>query len=106
MNVLSKRFIVFAALLIALAALMIGAQVMARGGDYGVNTGASAQSSSCGGTGEPACSLNWSGYTLSYSHTESDGTHVYTFDDFDCTAYIHTNGNTSGRGPECDQYQP
>lgn len=89
--------------LLALAAIMLAtAPVLARGGDYGVATGGS----SCGGTGQPACTLNWSGYALTYSHTESDGDHVYTFDDFDCTVYIHTNGNTSGRGPECDQYQP
>ena len=101
----NRRLMVLAAAMILLAAIMIVGPAFARSGDYGVNTGASA-SSSCGGSGQPACSLNWSGYTLTYSHTESDGTHVYTFDDFDCTVWIHTNGNTSGRGPECDQYQP
>lgn len=90
-------------LIIALVALMSLMTVYARSGDYGVATGSS---SSCGGTGEPACSLNWSGYGLTYSHTESDGDHVYTFDDFDCTVYVHPSGLTSGRGPECDQYQP
>ena len=105
MNI-SRNGKLMAVAVLALAALLLLAMpVYATRGDYGVNTGASAQSS-CGGSGQPACSLNWSGYTLTYSHTESDGTHVYTFDDFDCTAYIHTNGNTSGRGPECDQYQP
>ena len=89
--------------LIALAALLGGATVLAASGDYGVATGSS---SSCGGTGEPACSLNWSGYGLTYSHTESDGDHVYTFDDFDCTFYFHPNGNVDRRGSECNQYQP
>ena len=103
MKHLQKRT-VLSGMLIGLAAiLLLAATVYARSGDYGVATGSS---SSCGGTGEPACSLNWSGYGLTYSHTESDGDHVYTFDDFDCTVYIHTNGNTSGRGPECDQYSP
>ena len=103
MSVAHQRKIVLMAALLALAAIFVlAAPVLARGGDYGVATGAS----SCGGTGQPACSLNWSGYALTYSSTQSDGTHVYTFDDFDCTVYIHTNGNTSGRGPECDQYQP
>ena len=83
----------------------LAAPALARSGDYGVNTGASA-SSGCGGSGQPACTLNWSGYALTYSHTESWGDQVYTFDDFDCTVWISSNGNTSGRGPECDQYQP
>ena len=102
----NHRLILPAIALMLLAAIMIVAPAFARGGDYGVNTGASAQNSNCGGTGQPACTLNWSGYTLTYSNTDSSGNQVYTFDDFDCTVYIHPNGNTSGRGPECDQYQP
>ncbi len=99
------RLTALAVAVAALAALLFAAPVLARGGDYGVNTGGSANSS-CGGTGQPACTLNWSGYALTYSHTDSSNNQVYTFDDFDCTVYIHPNGNTSGRGPECDQYQP
>ena len=103
MSAAFKRKIAVIVALLALAAIFVlAAPALARGGDYGVATGAS----SCGGTGEPACSLNWSGYGLTYSHTESDGDHVYTFDDFDCTVYVHPNGGNSGRGPECDQYQP
>ena len=102
MSTTAKRISFLAIILIT---LLCAATIYASRGDYGVNTGASA-SSGCGGTGQPACTLDWSGYALTYSSTQSDGTHVYTFDDFDCTVYIHTNGNTSGRGPECDQYQP
>ena len=99
------RLTTMATAIFLLAALAI-APAFARGGDYGVNTGASGQNSNCGGSGQPACTLNWSGYALTYSHTESWGDHVYTFDDFDCTVWISSNGNTSGRGSECDQYQP
>ena len=106
MAIINRRAVLILSALLALAAIMLAtATVLATGGDYGVNTGAAAQSG-CGSTGQPACTLNWSGYALTYQSTRSDGTHVYTFDDFDCTVYIHRNGNTSGRGPECDQYQP
>ena len=89
--------------LIAMIALLIAMPAFARGGDYGVATGAS---SNCGGTSQPACTMNWNGYGLTYSHTDADGDLVYTFDDFDCTVYGHPNGTWSGRGSECDQYQP
>ena len=101
-----KRLIVLATALFALALIIVFAPAFATGGDYGVNTGASAATSGCGGTSQPACTLNWNGYGLTYSHTDSDGDLVYTFDDFDCTVYGHPNGTWSGRGSECDQYQP
>ena len=88
-----------------LIGLLISAPAFAASGDYGVATGASS-SSGCGGSGQPACTLNWSGYGLTYSHNYG-AYYVYTFDDFDCTVYIHsTSGSTSGRGAECNQYQP
>ena len=102
-----KKVLVLLGLACVIAALLITATALAASGDYGVNTGASTQSSNnCGGTGQPACNITVNGYDFTYSHTESDGTQVYTFDDFDCTVYISTNGNSSGRGPECNQYQP
>ena len=96
---LNKRLALFLA---ALATLLFAATALAASGDYGVATG----SSNCGGTGQPACSITINGYDLTYSHTQSDGTQVYTFDDFSCTLYLHANGNSSGRGSECDQYDP
>ena len=105
MSTLSKRSALMVIAALALLLLAVAAPALARGGDYGVNTGASS-SSGCGGTSQPPCTLNWSGYGLTYSHTDSDGDHVYTFDDFDCTAYGHPNGTWSARGTQCDQYQP
>lgn len=78
------------------------APALATGGDYGVNTGAST-ASDCDGN---ECNITINGYALTYSHTESDGDLVYTFDDFDCTLWLHTNGDSSGRGAGCSQYQP
>ncbi len=100
------RLMILRGALIALGLLALAAPVYARSGDYGVNTGASAASSNCGGTSQPACSMNWNGYGLTFSHVDADGDLVYTFDDFDCTVYGHPNGTWSGRGSECDQYQP
>ena len=96
---------VVASAVILLVALLVAAPAFAVSGDYGVNTRASA-ASGCGGTSQPACNITVNGYDLTYSHTQSDGTQVYTFDDFSCTLYLHANGNSSGRGSECDQYQP
>ena len=105
MENLRKRPIICLALLTALFVLMAAAPTLARSGDYGVATGAST-SSQCGGTSQPACTMNWNGYGLTFSHIDGDGDLVYTFDDFDCTVYGHANGSWSGRGSECDQYQP
>ncbi len=103
---LKQRLILYFAALMALVLLALGAPVLAVSGDYGVNTGASAQSSSCGGTSQPPCTLNWHGYGLTFVHVESNGDIEYQFDDFDCTVWEHSDGTFSGRGPECDQYQP
>ncbi len=101
---ISER-LVFLSSAVALIAILLAAPAFAVSGDYGVSTGASANSS-CGGTGQPACNITVNGYDLTYSHTASNGDVVYTFDDFSCTLYLHPNGNSSGRGSECDQYQP
>ena len=88
-----------------LIGLLISAPAFAASGDYGVDTGASA-ASSCGGSGQPACTLDWSGYGLSFVRVQ--GTyHVYDFDDFRCTAYINSStGAVLLRGDQCSQYQP
>lgn len=95
-----------AGVILALAALLLLATpVFAGRDDYGVNIGDSTISQ-CGGAGEPSCTLNVFGYGLSYMYTEPWGDHVYIFDDFACIVWVHPNGGSSGRGPECDQYQP
>ncbi len=101
----TKRLMILAIALSALMLLLVLAPALAKGGDYGVNTGASASNSNCGGTGQPACTLNWNGYGLTFSHAQGVY-HVYDFDDLRCTVYIHSGtGAVSFRGDQCSQYQ-
>lgn len=100
------RLMILCAALIVLAGLVSLPPALAVGGDYGVTTGGAAASSNCGGTSQPACTLNWHGYGLTFVHVESNGDIEYQFDDFNCTVWQHSDGTYSGRGPECDQYQP
>lgn len=76
----------------------------ARSGDYGVNMGVSAQrSASCGGTGQPACSITMNGYTASFRTVDADGRIIYSFT-FWCNLVIDADGTENLFGAECDQY--
>ena len=90
------------AALIALAALaLLAATALATSGDYGVNTGGSAQST-CGGTSGPSCTISYNGHPASYDSTNNDGSHSYNFDDWQCVAHVATNGTITLGGEECD----
>ncbi len=101
-NFTQQRFLVTVALL-ALALLALALPALAASGDYGVSTGASAQSaSSCGGRGQPACSITYGGYTATF-RTISGGYAVYSFS-FSCELLMDTSGNKTVTGSQCSQY--
>ena len=93
---------VLAILLLSLALLLVVAPAFATGGDYGVNTGASAASSGCGGRGQPACSITHGGYTATF-RTISNGYAVYSFT-FSCELLLDVNLNRTVTGSQCSQY--
>ena len=88
--------------LILLALLASVGAALAASGDYGVNTGASAASSQCGGRGQPPCSITYGGYTATF-RTISNGYAVYSFT-FSCNLLVDSSGNKSVTGSECSQY--
>ena len=103
MTEFNRRSSRLAAILIALTLLLLfAATAFAIGGDYGVNTGASASSSSCGGRGQPPCSITYGGYTATF-RTVSGGYAVYSFS-FSCELLVDSSGNKTVTGSECSQY--
>ena len=94
-----RRLTYLAIALLATAALLIGASVLANSGDYGVNTGASTQST-CGGSG-PSCTISYNGHSASFQVTNNDGSHSYQFDDYDCVAVVSPSGSITIGGNEC-----
>ena len=98
---ISGRSTRLAALVIVLAAfILLAAAAFGASGDYGVNTGASAASSGCGGSGPP-CSITVNGHPASYQSTNDNGSVIYKFDNYDCTAIASTFGVILGNGSEC-----
>lgn len=106
---INRRLTVVASFVLVLVLLLMAATALASSGDYGVNTGGSTESSTdCNsdGVGNIPCTLNWSGYGLTFTGA-SNGWAYYSFDDFDCNVSIWlATGQSGARGSECNQYQP
>ena len=101
MPTLNKRSAFTVIVALALLLLAVASPALARGGDYGVNTGASS-SSQCGGRGRPPCSITYQGYTATF-RTVSNGYAVYSFS-FSCELLMDGSGNKTVTGSECSQY--
>ena len=99
---INRKFTTCVGIALTLLALMLlAAPAFAASGDYGVATGASA-ASSCGGRGQPACSITHGGYTATF-RTISNGYAVYSFT-FSCELLLDVNLNRTVTGSECSQY--
>ena len=94
----TKRLMILAGALFALALVIVFAPAFATSGDYGVATGGS---SGCGGSGPP-CVISYNGHPATYSTTNNDGTVSYRFDDYACDAVVASNGWITLGGNECN----
>ena len=101
MKPLRKHRIMLRAIFVLAALALLAMTAFATSTDYGVNTGASAQTT-CGGTSGPSCTISYNGHSASWTATNNDGSASYSFDDYDCTAVLATNGAITIGGEECD----